>query len=244
MFVKFIPQRGEGASGRVLASYLTESRGRDTEPVVLRGDPEATGDLIDAQERLYRYTHGVLSFTSEEHERMTPEVREALMDAFEEHAFAGLERDHYDITWVLHQEREREEMHFVTPRVELETGKALNIAPPGSHKNHWEPWREVMVQQYELVDGKDPERERALKRDDGRAFTGWEDDPRESIHRAVSAAIDVGAIKNRDDVVRVLEESGVEVPRQGKDYLTVRNPDDGRRVRMRGDLYEESFRSL
>lgn len=185
MFVKFIPQRGEGASGRVLASYLTEARGREAAPVVLRGDPEATGDLIDAQERLYRYTHGVLSFTPEEHGRMTPEIREELMDAFEQHAFAGLEPDHYDIAWVLHQEREREELHFVTPRVELETGKALNIAPPGSHERHWEPWREVMVQRYELVDGKDPERERELKRDDGRAFVGWEDDPRESIHRAV-----------------------------------------------------------
>ena len=64
------------------------------------------------------------------------------------------------------------------------------------------------MQQYELVDGKDPERERALKRDDGRAFAGWEDDPHESIHRAVAAAVDAAVVQNRAITsVRMLEES-------------------------------------
>src|SRR5688572_5396959 len=53
-----------------------------------------------------------------------------------------LRRDQYAILWVKHRHAGRTELHFLVPRVELSTGKSLNIAPPG-----WEalfnPFRET-----------------------------------------------------------------------------------------------------
>ena len=53
------------------------------------------------------------------------------MDGFERVAFAGLEPDRYSILWVRHQHAGHHELHFVTPRMELVSGKSLNIHPPG-----------------------------------------------------------------------------------------------------------------
>ena len=67
----------------------------------------------------------------------------AVMDEFERVAFAGLDPEQHDITWVRHSHTSRPEggalgdrdgraeLHFLTPRMELTTGRALNIAPPG-----------------------------------------------------------------------------------------------------------------
>ena len=42
-------------------------------------------------------------------------------------------------------------------------------------------------------------------------------------------------------MIAALEDAGLEVPRQGKDYVTARNPDDGKRWRLKGALYEHDF---
>lgn len=66
-------------------------------PEVVRGDPARTEALIDATPHQWSYRSGVLSFTREDapNERRQVEV----MDAFERLAFAGLERDQWDILW-------------------------------------------------------------------------------------------------------------------------------------------------
>ena len=42
--------------------------------------------------------------------------------------------------------------------------------------------------------------------------------------------VEHGAVRSRADVVAALEAAGFEVPRQGKDYLTARDPDSGKRA--------------
>ncbi|MEB6138280.1 relaxase/mobilization nuclease domain-containing protein, partial [Klebsiella pneumoniae] len=58
-------------------------------------------------------------------------MEQAIIDRFEAVAFAGLESDQYNILWVRHEHANHHELHFVTPRVELSSGKSLNIRPPG-----------------------------------------------------------------------------------------------------------------
>lgn len=130
MLIKFFA-RGKGrGSGPV--DYVTKTEGReDHPPEVLRGDPELVRDLIDLQKREWTYTSGVVSFALED--APTEEQQQQVMDEFERTAFAGLDADQYAILWTRHQHTDggRVELHFVTPRMELTTGKAMNIAPPG-----------------------------------------------------------------------------------------------------------------
>ena len=129
MLIKFTG--GGRGGGRQVAEYLTREEGRGhAPPEVVRGDMDRTRDLIDSIDRQWTYTHGVLSFAAED--APTEDQQREAMDMFERLAFAGLDHEQYDITWVRHSHTEsgRTELHFVTPRMELNSGKALNIAPP------------------------------------------------------------------------------------------------------------------
>ena len=52
------------------------------------------------------------------------------------------------------------------------------------------------------------------------------------------------AVRHREDragVVAALKEAGFEVPREGKHYVTVLNPNSGDRWRLKGALYEHDY---
>ena len=86
------------------------------------------------------YTSGVIAWSKSDNPT-DAEVSEVL-DEFEKHAFAGLQPNQYHFTAVLHEEDDgSKHVHFLVPRIELETGKALNIAPPG-HEKYFDPLRD------------------------------------------------------------------------------------------------------
>ena len=57
---------------------------------------------------------------------------ERTLDEFEKTAWAGLAPDRYAWSAVLHRENNgRVHVHVLAARCDLETGRSLNIAPPG-----------------------------------------------------------------------------------------------------------------
>jgi len=152
---------GRGSSP---VGYVVRPEGRENAPPdVLRGQPERTQELIDSIERKWRYTSGVVSFALDD--APTAEQQEKVMDEFERAAFAGLDADQYDILWVRHQHTAggRIELHFVTPRVELHSGKSLNIAPPG-WKNLYDPLRDALNFEHGWARPDDEMRARTLQK--------------------------------------------------------------------------------
>ena len=68
-------------------------------------------------------------------DRPTDAQISTVLDGFENTAWAGLEPDRYSWTAVLHRERDGGvHVHVLTARCDLDTGKSLNIAPPGWQK--------------------------------------------------------------------------------------------------------------
>ena len=138
--------------------------------------------------------------------------------------------------------------HVLTARCDVETGKSLNIAPPGWQKT-LDPLRDAFNHEHGWSRPDDPARARA-QQPGHRAYieaaklrTGLEHgaDPRELIRDYLTQRVEHGAVQSRADVIAALKDAGLEVPRQGKAYVTVRNPDDGKRWRLKGALYEHDF---
>lgn len=244
MLIKFTTG-GQGGGGTV-AEYLldAEREGRnDRPPEVVRGDMDRTRALIDSIDRQWSYTHGVLSFALEDAPSVDQQIE--AMDQFEAFAFAGLDPEQYDITWVRHQHTEggRVELHFVTPRMELVSGRALNIAPPG-WEGSYSRLRDALNLSHGWARPDDPARARDLgfelppvwERDGFRLKEG-----REALHGHVTALIEAGVVHDRASMVQALTEAGLEVPRQGKDYLTVKDPETGDRLRLKGRIYGEGW---
>ena len=69
-----------------------------------------------------------------------------------------------------------------------------------------------------------------------------EANPRDLICDYLVQRVEHGAVKGRVDVVSALEDVRLEVPRQGKSYITARDPDSGKPWRLKGELYEQDFR--
>ena len=233
---------GRGGGGAI-AAYLVDAHraGREAAaPEVVRGNIGRTRELIDGIDRRWTYTTGVISFAVED--APSEDQQQAVMDDFERVAFAGLDAEQYDIAWVRHAhtggpEGGRVELHFLVPRMELRTGKALNIAPPGWERTY-APLRDAWNHEHGWARPEDPERARTVQQDrqsPERAQT------REAVTAFLEKRIAAGAIEDRAGIVAALEEAGFTVPRQGKDYVTAADPETGARFRLKGRIYERDW---
>jgi hypothetical protein len=247
MIVGFSTHCKGGGSGPV--NYLTrdvnpDGSARTPQPHIVRGDAELVRRLIDAVPFERTYTSGVLSFAPGE--IITPAMENAIMDGFERVAFAGLEPNRYSILWVRHQHAGHHELHFVTPRMELASGKSLNIHPPGrASKTMFDTFRSQVNAEYGLADPDDPARARdvslpnhiaKLQADATRKGKQLKEDIRETITAFIRREIDAGRIGSREEVETYLKAQGFVLARSGDDYVTVLL-DTGERVRLKGGVY-------
>jgi hypothetical protein len=128
---------------------------REPRPAVVRGNPQLTRQLINQLiAKKHRYVSGVLSFK----ELITPEQEQKIIDRFEATAFPGLGRSQFDCLWIRHSHNapeghKRSELHFLVPRIELSTGKALNIRPPGRRTDAlYDTFRLLINHEFKLKD--------------------------------------------------------------------------------------------
>ena len=249
MHLKFLPH-GKG-SARAAVNYLVGKRdaeGQEREGVeVVRGNPDIVAAVADSLEFERRYTSAVIAWAPVD--RPTAEQIEAVLDEFEKTAWTGLEPDRYAWMAVLHRERGGGvHAHILAAQCDLETGRSLNIAPPGWQRT-FDPLRDAFNHQHGWSRPDDPERARAqqpghlayIEASKLRIGLEHEADPRKLIGDYLVQRVEHGAVQNRADVVSALEDVGLEVPRRGKNYITARDPDSGKRWRLKGELYEQDF---
>ena len=214
---------------------------------MLRGDPHQVAAVADTLPFEHRYTSGVIAWAPED-EATDAEI-EAVLDAFEETAWAGLEFDRYAWAAVLHREKGRgAHVHVLAARCDLETGRSLNIAPPGWEKT-FGPLRDAFNAEHGWARPDDPARARVeqpghcayVEAARLRAGLRLEASPRDLIRDYLLQRVEHGTVRNRADVVAALREAGLEVPRQGKGHITALDPETGDRWRLKGGLYALDF---
>ena len=248
MHIKFL---GGGGNASAAASYLTadkDSQGIERAGVtVLRGDPAQVAAVADGLDFAHTYTSGVIAWAPDD--QPTAAQVEAVLNEFEQTAWAGLEPDRYAWTAVQHDEPNGAvHVHILAARVDLETGKSLNIAPPG-WQQAFDPLRDWQNAQHGWSRPDDP----ALQRDVQPGHTAYLDaaalrqglavaeDPRQALTAYLTEGVVAGAIQDRAGIVQALEEVGLTVPRQGEHYLTAQDPETGQKWRLKGVLYEREF---
>jgi len=208
---------------------------RDPLPEVLHGNPDRTRDLIDASGNKWSYTAGVVSFA--ENDQPSGDAQHEAIEQFEALAFAGLEADQYDCLWVRHVHEGNVELHFCTPRLELATGKALNIAPPG-HEAAFSTLRDVLNKTQGWADPMEPDRARDFKLVRESAERA---EARQVIVAALYDQIDAGLITDRASMVAFFEDTGFEVTRQAVKSISVRDPEFPKPFKLEGVLTHENW---
>ncbi len=240
--------RGEKATDYLLDEDFPNRQ--EEKPVLLRGDPNLTKELINSLDFKWKYTSGVLSWHPDD--KVTVQKEQELMDKFEEIAFAGMEAGQYNILWVRHSHADHHEMHFVIPRVELSTGKSYNPCPPNWQKD-FDPLRDFLNIKENWARPDDPERARVvqpahadihhnrMKRWGKEVKQSELDSIRELLINYAVEKIESGLVQNRDDIINAYKELGLSISRKGKDYISVQDTESNKKIRLKGGIFNESF---
>lgn len=210
---------------------------REPLPEVLRGNPDRTEALIDASRHQWTYRAGVISFAATD--APTEDQQAEVMDHFERLAFAGLDPTQYEMLWVRHTHEDRVELHFCTPRLELTSGRSLNIAPPGYEKA-FDSLRDVMNQRNGWADPMELERVQEVR---DTIETPTRAQGRDELHAWLQDQISVGFVTDRASMLDALTDAGFDIPRAGKAYLTAQDPDTGERWRLKGEIFHEDWQA-
>lgn len=254
MLNKFL-QHGKGdpalASSYVLddVDHLNVAR---ADVQVLRGDPQTFTALANSITNVWKYTSGVFAFSLDDNPS-DDDINEYL-DAFEAHAFAGLKPNQYHFTAVLHEEPNgSKHIHFLVPRLELTTGKALNIAPPG-HESYFDPLRDYFNYKKGWSRPDDPKLKRDTQTPDhdhfqqvsalkaGLSVCKTAKDIREVIGVYIEQRIQFGEIKNRHDVINALNDAEIgEITRISDNFISVKPLGSEKAIRLKGAFYESEF---
>lgn len=213
---------------------------------LLRGDPDATTEIINGLAFNKVYTSGVLAFSKDERQ-LTNQEKMQVIDSFEQTLFTGLEQGQYSGYWVEHSDKERQELHFVFANVELTTGKALPVYYHKTDLRLVDSWKTLTNQQYGLHDPNDPK----FKRDFAPShdvFTKADlagiketKDIKKAIHDVLLNQVATGAIKDRQGITQFLETAGFEITRQSKDSISIKNPNGGKNLKFKGEIYDRDF---
>lgn len=249
MIIKFLPH-GKGDPFRA-AAYVMDDKDHLNLPrtgvEVLRGDPMTFASIAQGSPHKYRYTSVVIAWAADD-EVGIDEINEVL-DAFEQHAFAGLKPHQYHMTAVMHEEENRSRhIHVLIPRLELSTEKSLNIAPPG-HRHYFDPLRDYFNHKYEWARPDDPARARSLqlqhhelKQNMAALRVNLIEQPKatriELVNQFIEHRMLQGMVYDRPTVLQALSEIGT-ITRVGQNYISLRT--EAGTDRLKAAYYDEQF---
>ena len=151
--------------GGAVRNYLlfdkdNRSKPRDGARLIYGNDIDTT-EVINGIKNSKIYTSGVLSFAPEE--SITDAQKIEIIESFEQNLFPGLMKGEYSGYWVEHQDKDRQELHFVFAEIHLPSGKALPVYYIGKDFDLVDSWKDLINIDYGLEDPNDPKRKRAYR---------------------------------------------------------------------------------
>lgn len=236
MVVKFFSNKKGGSSKAI--NYLLNHREQEGTARVLQGDPQLTRQIINDIKFKQKTTVGCLSF---EEKNISEEMKHQLIEDFERMLIPGLDKSRYNILWVEHTDKGRLELNFVIPKIELETQKSLN---PYYHKADLprvEKWQDLQNLKYNYSSPKDPSKERNVEIN---SHIKKFNKSYEQLNESIQELVQKGQLQNREQMIELLKNSGIEVTRTGKDYISVKMPDSKKARKFKGGIYEQQFTSI
>ncbi len=241
MLVKFWGINQGGGDGDGSVNYLLNERVEQGTAKVLKGDANLTKSLLLSLTQKHKACVGCLSF---EEPNINESLKYELMESFENALLTESMQNRYNILWVEHTDKGRLELNFVIPKIDLEKQKAFN---PYYHKvdlKRIDTWKDCINLKHNFTNPKDLEKQHNIQQHQTK-------NPKNKELLATYEKLDkliqdnLGKLFNsRDDIINFLKDNQCEVTRQGKDYISVKLPNEPKAKRLKGFYYHETFRSI
>ncbi|WP_407498690.1 hypothetical protein [Acinetobacter baumannii] len=225
---------------------LGKDRDRDYAKV-LQGDVSEVSGLIDTSPYAKKYTSGCLSFY--EHD-LSDQDKQKIMQDFEQALFPGMDQSQYRVLWIEHQDKLNEEtgerrleLNFLIPNVEILTGQRLQPYYDKADRPRIDLFKKITNYEYQLHDADDPLYRQAVTT--AKNLPKTVNEIKETLDIEATRAVESGLITDRQSMKKWLLDLGLEVTRETKKSLSIKNPNDdekARPIRLTGAIYEQDFR--
>ncbi|MCQ2858181.1 relaxase/mobilization nuclease domain-containing protein [Helicobacter pylori] len=239
MLVKFWGTNQGGGDGDGSVNYLLNERVKQGTAKVLKGDANLTKSLLLSLTQKHKACVGCLSF---EEPNIDESLKYELMESFENALLTQEMQGRYNILWVEHTDKGRLELNFVIPKIDLERQKAFN---PYYHKvdlKRIDTWKDCINLKHNFTNPKDLEKQQIsnyhnTKTPQGKAiFKNYKE-----LDNYLYNAVTQGLLNSRAEIIELLQASNYEITRQGKDYISVKLPNQQKAKRLKGIIYDERF---
>ncbi|WP_187916154.1 relaxase/mobilization nuclease domain-containing protein [Helicobacter pylori] len=239
MLVKFWGINQGGGDGDGSVNYLLNERVEQGTAKVLKGDANLTKSLLLSLTQKHKACVGCLSF---EEPNIDESLKYELMESFENALLTQEMQGRYNILWVEHTDKGRLELNFVIPKIDLEIQKAFN---PYYHKvdlKRIDTWQNIVNLKHAFTNPKDLEKQQIsnyhnTKTPQGKAiFKNYKE-----LNNYLYNAVTQGLLNSRAEIIELLQASNYEITRRGKDYISVKLPNQQKAKRLKGIIYDERF---
>ncbi|WP_208362599.1 relaxase/mobilization nuclease domain-containing protein [Helicobacter pylori] len=239
MLVKFWGTNQGGGDGDGSVNYLLNERVEQGTAKVLKGDANLTKSLLLSLTQKHKACVGCLSF---EESNIDESLKYELMESFENALLTQEMQGRYNILWVEHTDKGRLELNFVIPKIDLGRQKAFN---PYYHKvdlKRIDLWKDCINLKHNFTNPKDLEKQQIsnyhnTKTPQGKAiFKNYKE-----LDNYLYNAVTQGLLNSRAEIIELLQASNYEITRQGKDYISVKLPNQQKAKRLKGIIYDERF---
>lgn len=236
MLVKFLPTYTGGGLGSL--NYLLNERMAAGTAKVVKGDENLTRAIIKGISFSQKTCFGVLSF-EEKHDFLDEEQKLKIIKKFERALLGDYMLERVNVLWVEHSDKDgRLELNFLIPKIDLVTGKSFNPYFDKYDQSRIDLFKRIVNDEYNLSSPDDPAREQTIsasKKNIGHYKN------LEELDKKLHDLAKEGYIKNRDHMIELLNQNGIEVTRSTKKSITVMLPNQKTKNRLKGGIYDANF---
>ncbi len=237
MLVKFWGNKKGGSESSI--DYLLDERFEVGTARILKGNAELTRNLINTLTQKHKTCVGCLSF---EESNIAEHLKQEIIEGFERALLTDEMQERYNILWVEHRDKGRLELNFVIPRIDLATKKAFTPYYHRADLARIDTWKNLVNLEHNFSNPKDLTRVQKIQHcntkipQQKKLFKDCQELD-DFLHDKVKNHF----LDTRQEIIELLEEHGIEVTRQGKDYISVKLPESKKAIRLKGEIYHEQF---
>ena len=235
MLVKFFKTKNGGSIAGI--NYLLNHRVKDNTAFVLKGSEVITRQIVSNMTKKQKLCMGCLGF---EEADIDLNAKQKIINEFETLLF-GEYKERFNILWVQHIDKGRLELNFAIPKIDLESGMAFNPYYDKTDRALIDAWQNLTNFKFNFSDPKDPAKAHMLQ--GSRKEIGVIKDYIE-LEKILTEKFINQEFTCRDDILKALNDSRIEITRISKDYISVKLPGTKKARRFKGDMFSEEFRNI
>lgn len=235
MLVKFFKNKNGGSVAGI--NYLLNHRVKDKTAFVLKGSEAVTRQIVSNMTKKQKLCMGCLSF---EETDIDLDAKQKIIDEFETLLF-GEYKERFNILWVQHVDKDRLELNFAIPKIDIESSMAFNPYYDKVDRPLIDTWQNYVNLKFGFTDPKDPVKVHMLQ--GSRKEIGVIKDYIE-LEKILTDKFINQEFTCRDDILNALKSSDIDITRIGKDYISVKLPNSKKAKRFKGDMFSEEFRDI